>query len=61
MRYLPDSAILGTYGRMKHRRNKHRSRANDGTVDFLNNYIERLIKEQADKKQNKLTKTLTNH
>jgi hypothetical protein len=56
MRGLPDSAILGTYGRIKHRKNKHRSRANDGTVDFLNDYIERLMKKQADKKQDKLTK-----
>ena len=57
MRGLPDSAILGTYGRIKHRKNKGKGRRGDeGTADLINDYIERLMKEQADKKRNKLAK-----
>ena len=57
MRGLPDSAILGTYGRIKHGKNKRKGRRGDeGTADLINDYIERLMKEQADKKRNKLAR-----
>ena len=58
MRGLPDSAILGTYGRMKHAGNKrHRRSAKDyqETADFLNALINKAIQKQIDKKSN-LTK-----
>jgi hypothetical protein len=57
MRGLPDSAILGTYGRMKHMRHKRRRSAKDyqATADFLNNIINKAIQKQLDKKSN-LTK-----
>jgi hypothetical protein len=57
MRGLPDSAILGTYGRMKHMRHKNRHSAKDyqATADFLNNMINKAIQKQLDKKSN-LTK-----
>jgi hypothetical protein len=57
MRGLPDSAILGTYGRMKHMRHKSRRSAKDyqATADFLNNMINKAIQKQLDKKNN-LTK-----
>jgi hypothetical protein len=57
MRGLPDSAILGTYGRMKHARRKRRRSAKDyqATADFLNNIINKAIQKQLDKKSN-LTK-----
>jgi hypothetical protein len=57
MRGLPDSAILGTYGRIKHRRHKRRRSAKDyqATADFLNNIINKAIQKQLDKKSN-LTK-----
>ena len=57
MRGLPDSAILGTYGRMKHARHKRRRSAKDyqATADFLNNIINKAIQKQLDKKSN-LTK-----
>ena len=57
MRGLPDSAILGTYGRMKHMRRKRRRSAKDyqATADFLNNIINKAIQKQLDKKSN-LTK-----
>lgn len=57
MRGLPDSAILGTYGRMKHARHKRRRSAKDyqATADFLNNMINKAIQKQLDKKSN-LTK-----
>ena len=58
MRGLPDSAILGTYGRMKHAGNKrHRRSAKDyqATADFLNSILTNLIKKQ-EAKLNKLTK-----
>ena len=57
MRGLPDSAILGTYGRMKHMRHKRRRSAKDyqATADFLNNMINKAIQKQLDKKSN-LTK-----
>ena len=57
MRGLPDSAILGTYGRMKHARRKNRRSAKDyqATADFLNNILIKLIKKQ-EAKLNKLTK-----
>ena len=54
MKALPDSAILGTYGRMKHMRNKKRRSAKDyqATADFLNNMINKAIQKQLDKKSN---------
>ena len=57
MRGLPDSAILGTYGRMKHARRKRRRSVKDyqATADFLNNIINKAIQKQLDKKTN-LTK-----
>jgi len=57
MRGLPDSAILGTYGRIKHARHKRRRSAKDyqATADFLNNIINKAIQKQLDKKSN-LTK-----
>jgi uncharacterized membrane-anchored protein len=58
MRGLPDSAILGTYGRMKHAGNKrHRRSAKDyqETADFLNHMINKAIQKKLDKKSN-LTK-----
>jgi hypothetical protein len=57
MKGLPDSAVLGTYGRMKHMKNKKRRSAKDyqATADFLNNMINRAIQKQLDKKSN-LTK-----
>ena len=57
MRGLPDSAILGTYGRMKHMRHKRRRSAKEyqATADFLNNIINKAIQKQLDKKSN-LTK-----
>ena len=57
MRGLPDSAILGTYGRMKHARHKRRRSAKDyqATADFLNSILINLIKKQ-EAKLNKLTK-----
>jgi hypothetical protein len=57
MRGLPDSAILGTYGRMKHARRKNRRSAKDyqATADFLNSILIKLIKKQ-EAKLNKLTK-----
>ena len=58
MKGLPDSAILGTYGRMKHAGNKrHRRSAKDyqETADFLNSLINKAIQKQIDKKSN-LTK-----
>jgi hypothetical protein len=57
MRGLPDSAIVGTYGRMKHMRHKRRRSAKDyqATADFLNNMINKAIQKQLDKKSN-LTK-----
>ena len=57
MRGLPDSAILGTYGRMKHTRRKNRRSAKDyqATADFLNNMINKAIQKRLDKKSN-LTK-----
>ena len=57
MRGLPDSAILGTYGRMKHMRHKRRRSAKEyqATADFLNNIINKAIQKQLDKKNN-LTK-----
>jgi hypothetical protein len=57
MRGLPDSAILGTYGRMKHARRKRRRSVKDyqATADFLNNIINKAIQKQLDKKSN-LTK-----
>ena len=57
MRGLPDSAILGTYGRMKHARHKRRRSVKDyqATADFLNNMINKAIQKQLDKKSN-LTK-----
>ena len=57
MRGLPDSAILGTYGRMKHARHKNRRSAKDyqATADFLNNMINKPIQKILDKKIN-LTK-----
>ena len=53
MRGLPDSAILGTYGRMKHARHKRRRSAKDyqATADFLNNMINKAIQKQLDKKK----------
>ena len=57
MRGLPDSAILGTYGRMKHARRKNRRSAKEyqATADFLNNMINKAIQKRLDKKSN-LTK-----
>jgi hypothetical protein len=57
MRGLPDSAILGTYGRMKHARRKRRRSVKDyqATADFLNSILTNLIKKQ-EAKLNKLTK-----
>jgi len=57
MRGLPDSAILGTYGRMKHMRRKSRHSAKEyqATADFLNNMINKAIQKRLDKKSN-LTK-----
>jgi len=54
MKGLPDSAVLGTYGRMKHMKNKKRRSAKDykATADFLNNMINRAIQKQLDKKSN---------
>jgi hypothetical protein len=53
MRGLPDSAILGTYGRMKHARHKSRRSAKDyqATADFLNNIINKAIQKQLEKKR----------
>ena len=52
MRGLPDSAIVGTYGRMKHMRHKSRRSAKDyqATADFLNNMINKAIQKQLEKK-----------
>jgi hypothetical protein len=57
MKGLPDSAIVGTYGRMKHMSHKKRHNAKDykATADFLNNMINKAIQKQLDKKSN-LTK-----
>ncbi len=57
MRGLPDSAILGTYGRMKHARRKNLRSAKEyqATADFLNNMINKAIQKRLDKKSN-LTK-----
>ena len=53
MRGLPDSAILGIYGRMKHMRHKRRRSAKEyqATADFLNNMINKEIQKQLDKKK----------
>jgi hypothetical protein len=53
MRGLPDSAILGTYRRMKHMKNKKRRSAKDyqATADFLNHMINKAIQKQIDKKK----------
>ncbi len=53
MRGLPDSAILGTYGRIKHARHKRRRSAKDyqATADLLNNMINKAIQKQLDKKK----------
>jgi len=53
MRGLPDSAIVGTYGRIKHARHKRRRSAKDyqATADFLNNMINKAIQKQLDKKK----------
>ena len=52
MRGLPDSAIVGTYGRMKHMKHKSRRSAKDyqATADFLNNMINKAIQKQLEKK-----------
>lgn len=52
MRGLPNSAILGTYGRMKHMRHKSRHSAKEyqATADFLNNMINKAIQKQLEKK-----------
>lgn len=52
MRGLPDSAIIGTYGRMKHARHKRRRSAKDyqATADFLNNILNKAIEKQLEKK-----------
>ena len=58
MRGLPDSAILGTYGRMKHagnKRNRRSAKDYQETADFLNALINKAIQKQIDKKSN-LTK-----
>ena len=54
MKGLPDSAILGTYGRMKHMKHKSRRNAKDyqATADFLNHMINKAIQKQLDKKSN---------
>ena len=54
MKGLPDSAILGTYGRMKHMKNKKRRSAKDyqATADFLNAMINKAIQKKLDKKSN---------
>jgi hypothetical protein len=45
MRGLPDSAILGTYGRMKHMSHKKRHSAKEyqATADLLNNMVEKAV------------------
>ena len=45
MRGLPDSAILGTYGRVKHMNHKNRPSAKEcqATADLLNNMIEKAV------------------
>ena len=47
MRGLPDSAILGTYGRMKHMSHKRRHSAKEyqATADFLNNMINKAMQK----------------
>lgn len=57
MKGLPDSAIVGTYGRMKHMKNKKRRSVKDyqATADSLNAMINKAIQKQLDKKSN-LTK-----
>ena len=54
MKGLPDSAILGTYGRMKHMSHKKRHNAKDykATADFLNAMINKAIQKQLNKKSN---------
>ena len=54
MRGLPDSAILGTYGRMKHMNHKKRHSVKEyqATADFLNHMINKAIQKQLDKKSN---------
>jgi hypothetical protein len=48
MKGLPDSAIVGTYGRMKHMKNKKRRSAKDyqATADFLNAMINKAIQKK---------------
>ena len=45
MRGLPDSAILGTYGRVKHMSHKRRHSAKEyqATADLLNNMVEKAV------------------
>lgn len=54
MKGLPDSAIVGTYGRMKHMSHKKRHNAKDykATADFLNAMINKAIQKQLNKKSN---------
>ena len=51
MRGLPDSAIVGTYGRVKHMSHKRRHSAKEyqATADFLNNIINNMINKAMQK------------
>ncbi len=52
MRGLPDSAILGTYGRIKHvgRKKRHSAKDYQPLADYLNNIINKAIQKQLEKK-----------
>ena len=51
MKGLPDSAIVGTYGRVKHMSHKRRHSAKEyqATADFLNNIINNMINKAMQK------------
>jgi hypothetical protein len=53
MRGLPDSAILGTYGRMKHvgRKKRHSAKDYQPLADYLNKMINDFINNKLSKKK----------
>jgi hypothetical protein len=53
MRYLPDSAILGTYGRIKHvgRKKRHSTKDYQPLADYLNKMINDFINNKLSKEK----------
>jgi len=53
MRGLPDSAILGTYGRMKHvgRKKRHSAKDYQPLADYLNKMINDFINNKLSKEK----------